>query len=104
MATSDTAESCATFVLAIFQSLQLPLVDLRSWPTRPEDVPWQEKIVAYLRSSSNPATQAHAERVAQDIGCARLRPEEVAAAASATSLPASFAHVQQAASVIIAAL
>ena len=96
--------TCATFVLAVFHSLRLPLVDPAAWPPRDEDSAWQARIVTLLRASRDPSAQAHADRVAAEIGSARFRPEEVVAAASARQLPASFAHATERAGQVLNAL
>lgn len=80
--------TCATFVLAMFKSIGVSLVDLDSWEPRPCDVWWQEHILPRT-------TTAHAELLRAQLGSIRYRPEEVAAAArlKMQELPAQFASV-----------
>jgi hypothetical protein len=81
--------TCATFVLAVFHRAGLPLVVYESWPTeRPGDRPWQEKIVQLLERTG--AATEHVAAVRSEIGSVRFRPEEVAGAATCTTLPALF--------------
>ena len=70
--------TCATFVLAIFESCYVKLIDKDSWQGRPEDAEWQKQILALLAATG--AEKAHVEAVQGQIGTERFRPEEVAAA------------------------
>jgi hypothetical protein len=80
--------TCSTFVLAVFHTARLPLVDYSSWPVnRPGDSEWQQRIVSLLKGR---APEAHVEAVSREVGSARFRPEEVAGAATVNPLPASF--------------
>ena len=74
----DKGLNCSTFVLTIFSSAGPRLIDTSNWPKRPEDKAWHEKLVKFLESTD--ASPAHIKRVKKDIGCARIRPEEVAGA------------------------
>lgn len=68
--------TCATFVLAVFNSCGIKLIDIENWPFRDDDNIWHEKIIKYLNSSKS-VSQKHKEYVAKEKGCARFRPEEV---------------------------
>jgi hypothetical protein len=83
--------TCATFVFAVFTRAGLELAHYATWPLdRPGDRDWQNAIVDELRKRST-ATDEHIHAVENDIGTmARFRPEEVAGAAIAASIPASF--------------
>ncbi len=70
--------TCATFVLALFESCYVKLIDLSSWESRPEDIEWQQEILSILVQTG--VAQPHVEAVQRQIGCERYRPEEVAAA------------------------
>ncbi len=84
--------TCATFVLAMFLEAGLEIVEYDSWPSRPEDVAWQEEILAKLRSRQ--ADPDHVAAVEQDIGCIRVRPEEVAGAAALSPHPVNFQRTE----------
>jgi hypothetical protein len=94
--------TCATFVLALFASYGVHLLDVKNWSSRSEDREWQEKILRALARTN--ALRAHIEAVRNDLGCARFRPEEVVAAAAYSSFPVSFADAQLAAAVVLAEL
>jgi hypothetical protein len=81
--------TCASFVLAVFHRAGLPLVVYENWPTsRPGDREWQAKIMRVLERTG--ADRAHVDAVRNEVGSVRFRPEEVAAAATASPLPADF--------------
>jgi len=87
--------TCATFVLAVFETAGLPLVQYETWPDRgAEDRQWQEFVVRQLRESNLPASNEHIAAVQSEIGAIRFRPEEVAGAATVSELPAAFDLVQ----------
>lgn len=77
---SGTGLTCATFVATCFASFGIPLVDVDSWPVRPDDVERQRELVDRLRRHQVPETHISAqERLIGKV--ARFRPEEIAAAA-----------------------
>lgn len=94
--------TCATFVLVVFERAGVLLVDVASWPPRPEDVAWQFQIVAALERDG--VSAGHVDRIRADVGCARFRPEEVAGGAAMRDLPASFEEAAKAGRLISQAL
>lgn len=81
--------TCATFVVEVYRSTSFTLVDEGTWPNRPaEDAHWQAEILARLADGH--AGQDHVDALRNDIGCIRIRPEEVASATLQDTLPASF--------------
>lgn len=104
MAESGCGLTCATFVMAVFASHGVPLLRWTDWREREEDRPWQEYIVKQLRAHG--AKEEHIEAVnAQAIlGCARYRPEEVAAAGVSNELPLGFAEAERVGKLIVAKL
>lgn len=95
--------TCATFVLALLAGYGIRLVDLETWPQRCGDAAWQQRIVEDL--AERPSSTQHAELIRQDIGnCVRIRPEEVAAAASERELPASFRSASSLGELVVTAI
>jgi hypothetical protein len=83
--------TCATFVLAVFRLAGIDIILPETWPSsRPGDDQWKEKIIAGLRAGSPPATEEHIANVEAESGLTRFRPEDVAGAAAANSIPVSF--------------
>ncbi len=90
--------TCATFVLAVFQSAGIRLVDDTTWPrSRQGDDEWREKILAALRNPqiTRPvASKEHLAAIQREADLVRFRPEDVAGAAATDFVPASFEDVR----------
>lgn len=88
--------TCATFVLALFETIDLELLQLDTWQEREDDSRWHGVIVDAIRqcvqrSNSTTEDRAHPGLVADEAPCARFRPEEVVAGIlRIESLPVSF--------------
>jgi len=91
--------TCATFVLALFLQAGLEIVDYDSWPSRADDTTWQQKIIEPLRERG--ADSRHIEAVQENTGAVRVRPEEVAGAATLTPHPSDYRRTRLAASEIL---
>jgi hypothetical protein len=75
--------TCATFVLAVFKSVGVSLVDESDWPVRPED---DRRFLETVRSFAAPNHFALLQAEVNN-GVVRIRPEEVIGACS-QQLPA----------------
>lgn len=85
--------TCATFVLAVFHSVGVRLLDVGTWPERPED---EEHLRGLLnRLEERCEDSAHLDALRKETSCARYRPLEVAGGASFA--PASFETARAAA-------
>ena len=83
--------TCATFVLAVFHRVGLPLVVYDTWPIdRPGDREWQQQMVSLLKKTH--ATPEHVAGVERDVGVVRFRPEEVAGASTIRPTPVAFTN------------
>lgn len=82
-----TLPNCSTFVLTVFAEAGPSLIDFTTWRTRESDAKWHRHLVAFLKRC---APEPHWKKVEQDIGCARVRPEEVAGACFEDPVPANF--------------
>jgi hypothetical protein len=80
--------TCATFVLAVFASQGWRLLDPATWRERKEDRAAHAKLVEIIRGPGG--DPKHADIVKSEAGCARIRSEEVAAAATSDAPPANF--------------
>lgn len=88
--------TCATFVLAVFDSAGVRLVTGDDWPTpddRSEDKQFQKEMVELVRRRPS-ATAAHVKGMKADIGQIRFRVLEVAGAVAADAYPATFATAE----------
>lgn len=86
--------TCASFILAVFQSQGFEVLAENQWPENANDV-WQARIVAALARDVN-ATPEQKRAVARDIGSRRFTPPEVVGGAtvSETDWPVSFERAQ----------
>jgi len=84
--------TCATFVLLLFESANLQLIDAASWARdrsaarQAEDAAVHRRMVEYLRKED----PLHADRVQGDVECVRVRAEEVAVSSGITARPVGF--------------
>lgn len=83
--------TCATFVLAVYASVGIQLIDCSSWPPRADDQEWHARIIALLKKYG--ASEEHLHAVQSEFGCSRFRPEEVAGACLLDELPGRFQQV-----------
>ena len=72
--------TCATFVMAIFQTLGIPLLLTDGWTVETKDKFWHLEIIEKMKQGS--PDQAHFEAMSSNIGCARYRPADVVIASS----------------------
>ena len=89
--------TCATFLNLVFAHAGVTLLDVATWDgasaeRQEEDKMAQELLVGYLRQMKG--TNGHADLVEKEIGCMRIRAEEVAAASGLTGHPLPFAVVE----------
>jgi len=84
--------TCATFVMLVFEQSGEPLLRPETWFPRAEDAAWHDWVVTSLARTG--ASSEHVENVRGEAGCARFRPEEVAAAGACEPKPTDFATVE----------
>ena len=89
--------TCATFLLAVFQSFGITLVREETWPVRPEE---DRAFLATLQRFATPEHLALLRREL-DNGCRRIHPHEVLGACACHPIPAAFPPVQKAAAWIL---
>jgi len=85
--------TCATFVLAILRLANVELAALDTWESRDGDDEWKAGIVDALEQSG--ASPAHVVAVREDSGHTRVRPEDVAGAATESVIPVVFARANE---------
>ena len=84
--------TCATFVLAIFATLNIPFIRLTEWTTDPMDALWQMQLQeAMARHLKLPPSSPEVAEWAKQAGAVRFRPQDVAAAAAISSKPVGHA-------------
>lgn len=82
--------TCATFVLAVFKSCDIQLIDIDRWEQRDSDSEWHKSIIESLQRTKvcYNISDLHIENVNREVGCARFRPEEVAISSAFKEIPA----------------
>ncbi len=93
--------TCATFVLAVFDAVRIPLVDLRGWRRRDADDERHSSLLRLMELGNDAAripkaSKEHIERVRAELPCVRVRPEEVAGAALFLDRPVGFDEAERA--------
>lgn len=90
--------TCATFVLAVFSSCGINLINLSNWPIRDEDRIWHRRIIQTLEETSQRfnITKEHMNNVKNEVGCSRYKPEEVGVSSIFRDLPAPFSEIEPA--------
>jgi hypothetical protein len=101
--------TCSTFVLTLFQSVGVPLVNFEGWQRREDDDARHEALLDMMRcgipaSRIDPAPPEHVERVRAELPCIRVRPEEAAATGLFNDLPAVFDQLAPAGAWVLAQL
>ncbi len=92
--------TCATFVVAVFASHGIYLVDEDTWPERAND-DFQTWVVQTLRDPRWGATAEHIAGVESQVGGRRVRPSEVLGAGRDEQIPLSYADASAAAAEIL---
>jgi len=81
--------SCSSFVIAVFNSIGIRLVDMSKWPSRQSDIAHHTLLLSWLKG---PCMQLghmdHFARVEKEVGCPRVRPSEATAALRFEDKPA----------------
>jgi hypothetical protein len=96
-AAGEIGLTCATFVLAVLSGAGIGLLDLPTWPERPQDLQWHAHIVRSLRETKERRRNVSDEHIAgveREAKCARYRPAEIAAACSLTREQIPFDDVE----------
>jgi hypothetical protein len=96
--------NCSTFVMAVFHFAGPTLVDLTEWRKRESDRLWHEQLVKWLKEKKPPRPPIwYVNKVEKDIGCARVRPEEVAGACLEDYHPVAFAECERNGKIVLQA-
>jgi hypothetical protein len=100
MLTDGLGLTCSTFVLAVFESVYLPLIDFATWEPRAEDDARHAQLLADMETGFPqhgipPAEPEHIAAVAAELPCIRVRPEEVAAAGMSDARMVAFRQAER---------
>jgi len=84
--------SCATFILTVFNSVGIDLLDWKNWSDRVEDRDVFKKLLMLLLSGvrSGTVSRAHYENVRSESNVPKIRPEEVFSSVYCNEIPLKF--------------
>lgn len=84
LGTRSSGLTCATYVMTLFHHLGINLFDLEKWDAREDDEKWENSIKQLCKRFKVRigVPKEHLEKLKNEIGCARFRPEEVAASSA----------------------
>jgi hypothetical protein len=85
--------TCATFVMAVFDTYHIPLLRMQEWPAASlQDQGWQAFQVQQVQLNRGPFV---AEGVKRHIGAPRYKPEHVTAGTVSANRPLGFAQADR---------
>jgi hypothetical protein len=84
--------TCATFILTLFKSVGVNLLDWQNWIVRKEDKAWFDYILYHLEEGykNDKVSKKHLDNVKNEVNCSRFRPEEVFGSLFCSNTPSSF--------------
>ncbi len=91
----ESGLTCATFVMAVFKSCGIQLIDIENWKFRETDSEWHTSIIASLKETKDKfgISELHIGNVSKEKGCSRFRPEEVAISSVFKEIPTDSSHI-----------
>lgn len=97
----ESGLTCATFVMTVFHSIGIDLIDINSWSKRPDDIDWEGRIKHLFSDYKLQVEMSaeHLEKLKMEVlsGCPRYRPEEVAVSSALYSnRPATTEEIREA--------
>jgi len=94
----EAGMNCSSFVIAVFSSFNIPLVNAATWPIGlQQDIEEQTTLVCTLLNSDNPDDRQQAFKISPQIGKhPRIRPEETAGACLEDEKSRPLVHTQAA--------
>jgi hypothetical protein len=87
--------NCSNFAVVIYLQNGIQLIDFDTWQERPLDKTWHEYLIRLLERTVPPPPPPHVAAVRKEVGCARIRPEEVAGACLEEQLPTAFSQCER---------
>jgi hypothetical protein len=90
--------TCATFILAVLDSLEIRLLSEHEWPEG-SDVGWQHAILAKMFDGLR-ALLPRAQKAFLDVGVRRFQPSEVVGASNNSSFPVSYKRARELATIV----
>lgn len=86
--------TCATFILTLFDSVGINLLDWHNWEERLEDKVWFSKLIRLIEyhryRGDLEMSEDHLNNLKSEENCKKIRPEEVFVSAYCNDLPMKF--------------
>lgn len=87
--------TCATFILTLFESVGLEILDWKNWESRTkEDSEWFLKLIRLIEIERNRGrltmSEEHLSNLKSEQNCQKIRPEEIFAINYCSELPMTF--------------
>jgi hypothetical protein len=93
--------TCATYIVAVMETLGFFPFDRKGWTSTPEDTNWQKAMIS-RKAAEHPTAVKHFEAEKAHIGESRFRPEHVVAAGYPPTWPLTQAVANELAGKIVA--
>lgn len=87
--------TCVSFIISLFKSFFIDLVDIDSWKVRHDDKAWQQEIIEIMQRSGE-VEQTHINALSNFVGEKRVRPLELVGGVTQKQLPANFSDAERA--------
>lgn len=86
--------TCATFILSVFASCGIEILQTNKWPSRKEDENWQSDIIGIFKCLSKKGliSEEHIQNIEKETEWSRYRPEEVTGGSTHSTLPSPFEY------------
>ena len=87
--------TCSTFILTLFESVGIEVLDWRNWEVRvSEDLDYFRRFIRLVRIYKEKGliemSDEHFQNLESEENCKKIRPEEIFAAAYCSNLPMNF--------------
>lgn len=78
--------TCATFVAAVLNAARYMPIKPETWiGEKQEDIDWHNWVIEMMENTG--VDPAHIQKVKEDVGCKRLRPEQIVSACTCSPWP-----------------
>ncbi len=92
--TSEYGVTCSTFILTIFESVGLEIIDWKNWQNRNEDQEWFNNLIRLINIERWKKTvimsDEHFNNLRSEQNCKKIRPEEIFSIVYCNSYPMKF--------------
>ncbi|RTY88478.1 hypothetical protein EKM05_07050 [Flavobacterium sp. GSP27] len=95
----DFGLTCSTFIISIFQTVGISLIEFGSWKQREDDLLWHQNVLDFFIAKNKEDSKKYPDKILKhfqnNAGCFRFRPEEVASATANNTFPSNFDYCSE---------